>query len=728
MREFATDDRWETLAEEAHRAFCAVPVVAPAPFVPDAGQVEALDAIRSGDTLLVAPTGYGKSWVAYEAIRDTLARGGVSYYTTPLKALSNQKLVDLGGVLGEENVGILTGDRQENATAPVLVATTEILRNVLMRQGTIARSGQPCLIVLDEAHWIADPERGTTWEELLLLAPAEARLLLLSASIGNPDEIAAWLEQVRSAAPSLVTVEERPVPQRWGAVDRRGTAIPLDLARKNVRRLGNRPDLPTLVAALKRDGLTPALVFLPTRWMCDEAADACQRRLGRQVITRPHHAGLTLATRLKIESELKAGEVDAIFATTTLASGIDAPVRTVVLGSLHDGRGEPLSSTIVQQMAGRAGRRGRDAVGFVLVWSSRLDDLEIAGWIAREPPMPLASSFQPTYQTALALSSRHGADGARAFAERSLATFQRWDRIGPLREHIAAEEAELGTVFDDLRPRACVDPETTRPTFEQDRRMRRGRGRRGPVQVASTEPCPDCPAFKPCGKLYRQSRGRRAQLHQDLLELREVDPVAQIDAALATLRALGCANESDQPTEMGQALLATHDPAGLFVALERKRLAMLTPLELARVAAATREMRIGVAWVAGPSLPGWYEEAVRDAAAREKVAHGLGSLSRLVSDLEPPDEPSRRGGWTEPRFLAPVLSQAERRARAIARVWRGMAPSGEDVAPGDLERLLLLTLDFVRDLRDIPELKRLATATYNQLRQKAAAYLTVADE
>lgn len=719
-RSLATEESWEAAANAESQTFRAAPTIAPAPFVPDAGQLDALAAARAGDTILVAPTGYGKSWVAYEAIRETLDRGGVAYYTTPLKALSNQKLVDLGGVLGADQVGILTGDRQENPTAPALVATTEILRNVLLRQGQIARPAQPCLIVLDEAHWLADPERGTTWEELILLAPPEARLLLLSASIGNPDEIVVWFEGVRPRAPELVTVLERPVPQRWGAVNQRALALPLDFAIENYRRLGSRPDLPALVAGLKRDELTPALVFLPTRWMCDEAAQDCRRRLGRKVVTRPHHAGLTLATRLEIESELKAGAVDAIFATTTLASGIDAPVRTVVLGSLRDGRGDALAPTVVQQMAGRAGRRGRDAVGFVLVWSVRLDDLEVASWIGHEPPAPLASSFQPTYQTALALAERHGAAGARDFAERSLATFQRWDQIEPLRAHIAQEEGHLDDAFGELRPRACENPEITRPRFEAERRARR---RPGSADSGSDVPCPICPAYKPCGRLYRQSRRARSQVRDDLRELRALDPATQVDAALATLRALGLTGPDDHATAAGQALLTTHDAVGLFVALEQKRLATLTPAELVRIAAATRDIRVGAAWLAGPSLPAWYAEAVHDAAAKERAANGLGSLTRLVADAELPEEPTRRGA----EFLPPSLSQAERRARVVGRVWRGTAPSEEEVAPGDLERLLLLTLDFLRDLRDVPTLARSAASAYAQLSEKSARYLSVPD-
>ncbi|HLZ07597.1 MAG TPA: DEAD/DEAH box helicase, partial [Chloroflexota bacterium] len=258
----------------ASREFLEIPPLASAPLIADPAQEEARQAIRLADTIFIAPTGYGKSWVAYAAAGDALEAAGRVYYTTPLKALSNQKFVDLSERFGPERVGLITGDRRENPSAAIVVLTTEILRAMLLAGDALAPADSPCLIVLDEWHWLADPERGTTWEEVILLAPRSARLLLLSASVGNGDQIAEWLEEVRGHQPRLLMVETRAVPQRWG-VWHNGTILPLGEAIARNVASGLSPAWPAVVEVLKRDGLTPALVFLPTRRACDALANQC---------------------------------------------------------------------------------------------------------------------------------------------------------------------------------------------------------------------------------------------------------------------------------------------------------------------------------------------------------------------------------------------------------------------------------------------------------------------
>ena len=195
--------------------------VPPAPLVPARFQREALAAVAADDVLVVAPTGSGKTWIAEEAIRELLELGRTVWYTTPLKALSNQKFRAFQRRFGEDRVGLLTGERRINHLAPVVVGTTEILRNILYT-GTHA----PALVVLDEAHYLGDTERGTAWEEAILLAPAQTRLLLLSASIPNADELAGWITEVRGRPPRVVTETERPVPLRILMVDGRGHLLP----------------------------------------------------------------------------------------------------------------------------------------------------------------------------------------------------------------------------------------------------------------------------------------------------------------------------------------------------------------------------------------------------------------------------------------------------------------------------------------------------------------------
>ena len=185
------------------------------PFVPDDFQVEALDAIEHEDVLVTAPTGSGKTWIAREEIRRLLNQGRKAWYTTPLKALTNSKYIEFSMEFGEENVGILTGDRKENAEAALIVGTTEIYRNQLfdaLRTGEEVRTD---FVILDEAHYLSDDDRGHVWEEAIILTPPRIRLLLLSATVGRADEFAKWIEEVRGAKVHVINrAGSRPVPLR----------------------------------------------------------------------------------------------------------------------------------------------------------------------------------------------------------------------------------------------------------------------------------------------------------------------------------------------------------------------------------------------------------------------------------------------------------------------------------------------------------------------------------
>lgn len=187
----------------------------PKPFVPDAFQLEALEAIEREDVLVTAPTGSGKTWIAREEIRRLLERGMRAWYTTPLKALTNSKYIEFSNEFGAENVGILTGDRKENYNAPLIVGTTEIYRNQLF---DALRGGEQVatdFVILDEAHYLADEERGHVWEEAIILSPPRVRLLLLSATVGNAEEFARWIEEVRGVPVRVINrAGTRPVELR----------------------------------------------------------------------------------------------------------------------------------------------------------------------------------------------------------------------------------------------------------------------------------------------------------------------------------------------------------------------------------------------------------------------------------------------------------------------------------------------------------------------------------
>jgi superfamily II RNA helicase len=200
----------------------------PQPFIPDDFQIEALDAIETQDVLVTAPTGSGKTWIAREEIRRLIADGKRAWYTTPLKALTNSKYMEFGEEFGEENVGILTGDRKENPNAPIIVGTTEIYRNQLFDALRNGEQVNTDFVILDEAHYLSDEYRGHVWEEAIILSPPRIRLLLLSATIGNAEEFARWIEEIRGTKVRIINrAGKRPVELRAAFLAPNGQLLPL---------------------------------------------------------------------------------------------------------------------------------------------------------------------------------------------------------------------------------------------------------------------------------------------------------------------------------------------------------------------------------------------------------------------------------------------------------------------------------------------------------------------
>jgi superfamily II RNA helicase len=456
----------------------------PQSFVPSPFQSKALSSVMERDTVVVAPTGSGKTWIAERAIAKFLERGKRCWYTTPLKALSNQKYDRFRELFGEGNVGLLTGERRENPRAPVVVATTEILRNSLY--GGDADVG---FVVLDEAHYIAEEERGVTWEEIIIFMPPDVRLLLLSATIANAEELVGWMKEVRGKRPDLIIVgrKERPVPLRYGVIDRFGRPLPLEAAGRLPRRkLGQvfwrGLDPVRLVQMLQQHNLLPAIIFLPRRRDCDQAVrafggfqmdgrgerkDAFSRlartfpRLSEYPMARylvnagvaSHHAGHLTAWKIAVERMLGEGLVKAVFATTTLASGLDVPARTVVLPTMWvgDRTGErPLTALEFHQMTGRAGRRGMDRIGFVLVVPRGPGDFRQAMELAESEPEELMSAFRVQYYQVLNLLATRSFEEALTIVDRSFALYQMAHRSRK------REKAVRQKLVSEFRRRAAI--------------------------------------------------------------------------------------------------------------------------------------------------------------------------------------------------------------------------------------------------------------------------------
>ncbi|HDR16746.1 MAG TPA: DEAD/DEAH box helicase, partial [Desulfobacteraceae bacterium] len=438
------------VAPELTRIFKRIGVPQAEPFQADDFQIEALRLIRDCDVLVSASTGSGKTWIASEAIRSCLREGRRVWYASPLKALSNSLYQEFSTEFGAENCGILTGDRKENPDAPVIVGTTEILRNQLydaMHTGTSLNSD---LVVIDEAHYLADPDRGVVWEEVFIYLPARVRLLLLSATVSNTDEIAGWLASIRGVSPEVVLNSERPVPLEVLFLSPEGKLMPFS-GKKGLftgvkkflhgsGRRGRRDnvDFGRIISCLRECNLLPAIFFLKSRLDCDRALASCppvtgRRRLmateiGRFIEAYPHlkwqrqmkvlmesrvashHGGQLPYWKVLVERLMSRGFLEAIFSTSTVAAGVNFPARTVVLLNSDRFNGREfadLSATEFHQMIGRAGRRGKDRIGFALVIPGPYQDLELIQSLTKAEPEPIQSRIRINFSMTLNLLLSH---------------------------------------------------------------------------------------------------------------------------------------------------------------------------------------------------------------------------------------------------------------------------------------------------------------------------------
>ncbi len=482
-------------------------------FAFDDFQVQACQAVADGAGVLVAaPTGAGKTIVGEFAVFLALATGRKAFYTTPIKALSNQKYADLVRRHGADKVGLLTGDSSINGEAPVVVMTTEVLRN-MMYAGSATLRGLG-FVVMDEVHYLADRFRGAVWEEVIIHLPEDVQVVSLSATVSNAEEFGAWLYEVRGDT-TVIVEEHRPVPlwqhmmvgqglydlftdevstttgvfdptrvnpellerirggERADGADGRGRARDGGADRRGRDRrpprqggrFGGGPSRSEVIERLNRDGLLPAITFIFSRIGCTSAVrqllasgmrlippaegDRIRRTVEERIqgladedldvlgywefvegLTRgfaAHHAGMLPTFREIVEELFTAGRIRAVFATETLALGINMPARSVVLERLVKFNGEThadITPAEYTQLTGRAGRRGIDIEGHAVVLYNRgLDPLAVGG-LASTRTYPLKSSFRPTYNMAVNLVGQVGRQTAREILETSFAQFQ----------------------------------------------------------------------------------------------------------------------------------------------------------------------------------------------------------------------------------------------------------------------------------------------------------------
>lgn len=474
------------------------------PFELDQFQKDAIASLNSGRSVVVcAPTGSGKTLVGEYAIYRALSRGKRVFYTTPLKALSNQKLRDFREQFGYDQVGLLTGDISINRDAPILVMTTEIFRNMLY--GTpIGQIGISLVdveaVVLDECHYMNDRQRGTVWEESIIYCPREIQLAALSATVANSDQLTDWLNRVHGPT-DLIYSDFRPVPLEFYYCNPKGlfpllneskTKINPRLANRGKRKQGDRgrngrPEAPGIaytLSQLQQRDMLPAIYFIFSRRGCDKAVAevgdlwlvnndesqilreqidnflARNPEAGRSGQIAPlyrgiaaHHAGILPAWKGLVEELFQQGLIKVVFATETLAAGINMPARTTVISTLSkrtDSGHRLLNASEFLQMAGRAGRRGMDLQGHVVTVQTPFEGSKEAAYLAASKPDPLVSQFTPSYGMVLNLLQIHTLEQAKELIERSFGQYMATVHLTPEYEEISELQTQLAQLHEQI--------------------------------------------------------------------------------------------------------------------------------------------------------------------------------------------------------------------------------------------------------------------------------------
>ena len=448
-------------------------------------QKEAVDYINNGKSVVVcAPTGAGKTCIAESAIQKALEENTRLFYTTPLKALSNQKFYDFGRKYGAGNVGLLTGDTSINSDAPIVVMTTEVFRNMLYNTnfGSLKDNLRDVkYVVLDEVHYMNDEQRGTVWEESIIYCPNNIQIIALSATVANSKQLCDWINTVHSRT-ELVYTDFRPVPLRYFYYD---SSKPFEIlplltpeGRLNKRikpekklnfhsrQAKKRNSVKDLINVLHKKDMLPAIFFTFSRKKCDENMEKCSdinlitqkecEEIKKEVKeflkdhtylennknleylyngVASHHAGLLPAWKLLVERLFQKGLIKVVFATETLAAGINMPARTTVISAISkrtDSGHRMLSANEFLQMSGRAGRRGMDKIGYVVVMGTQFQSPEEVADLVRSDANPLESQFSPSYSMVLNLMQNLELEQAKELILKSFGYFSSNDRLKPI--------------------------------------------------------------------------------------------------------------------------------------------------------------------------------------------------------------------------------------------------------------------------------------------------------
>ena len=732
------------------------------PFELDDFQKEACEIIDNGESVVVcAPTGAGKTVIAQHAINNALKQGCRIFYTTPLKALSNQKFYDFCEQYGSDKVGLLTGDTSINRTAQIVIMTTEVFRNMLYGTnfGAVADNLKDVrYVVLDEVHYMNDEQRGTVWEESIIYCPTNIQIIALSATVANCDELTNWINTVHSKT-KLVNTDFRPVPLRFFYFDSSQPYKLLPLLTPDGK-LNNKikPEKPQwargkdkrkktyvkqIIQNLADNDMLPAIYFTFSRKKCDEQMEKCsglglntrkeqeeiKAFIDEFIAENPHlygnkhieyliqgvashHAGLLPAWKNLVEKLFQKGLIKVVFATETLAAGINMPARSTVISSTSkrtDSGHRMLTANEFLQMSGRAGRRGMDEVGYVTVVGTPFQTPEEVAELVLSDSNPLESKFSPSYSMVLNLLQRFNLEESKELILKSFGYYSSDYRLKPILFQLEQYDKEIEErsficpnklsddkmlEYDKLRFLYVQNRQTYKKIVKQEKSKHRplspevvefGKRNKEELHKLQQFACDNCKLYKKHSKnleVLKRIDSKKKKLLKEIEKQKDIYWNKFI-AHRAVLKEYGYIH-NDYPTEKGKTTSQIRSENELYLAeiIFSGVLENLTPSQLAGVICAltTEELRIEI-----PYIP--FSEPVR------KTLNQIRNIKRKLEKVQ------SKYDIEAPLYINPYFSSLIELWVEGAE-WETVSEQIE-IGEGDIVRAFKRVVDVLRQLTTI---------------------------
>lgn len=749
------------------------------PFELDDFQKEACEIIDNGESVVVcAPTGAGKTVIAQHAINNALKQGCRIFYTTPLKALSNQKFYDFCEQYGADKVGLLTGDTSINRGAQIVIMTTEVFRNMLYGTnfGAVADNLKDVrYVVLDEVHYMNDEQRGTVWEESIIYCPTNIQIIALSATVANCDELTNWINTVHSKT-KLVNTDFRPVPLRFFYFDSSQPYKLLPLLTPDGK-LNNKikPEKPQwargkdkrkktyvkqIIQNLADNDMLPAIYFTFSRKKCDEQMEKCS---GLGLNTRKeqeeikafieefiaenphlygnkhieyliqgvasHHAGLLPAWKNLVEKLFQKGLIKVVFATETLAAGINMPARSTVISSTSkrtDSGHRMLTANEFLQMSGRAGRRGMDKVGYVTVVGTPFQTPEEVAELVLSDSNPLESKFSPSYSMVLNLLQRFNLEESKELILKSFGYYSSDYRLKPILFQLEQYDKEIEErsficpnklsddkmlEYDKLRFLYVQNRQTYKKIVKQEKSKHRplspevvefGKRNKEELHKLQTFACDTCKLYKKHSKnleVLKRIDSKKKKLLKEIEKQKDIYWNKFITHR-AVLKEYGYI-QNDYPTEKGKTTSQIRSENELYLAeiIFSGVLENLTPSQLAGVICAltTEELRIEI-----PYIP--FSEPVR------KTLNQIRNIKRKLEKVQ------SKYDIEAPLYVNPYFSSLIELWVEGAE-WETVSEQIE-IGEGDIVRAFKRVVDVLRQLTTIDNIPETLVFTAREAIEK----------